>query len=160
MATEKKIDLLALVRAKWAELSSTEAGREEFSRLVGKLAPYKAPLCATITELGRGYAEGTMPDRPEVRNHIGSIDAIALANFAELVGNLALVFSMQDGMRFIIRETIAEYHKKARGMITAHASLTIPFDGEEALPTVNVCLYDNANKLVAEMNFTSKVGPN
>ena len=70
--------------------------------------------------LRAGYAEVVMQDKRAVRNHLDCVHAIALANLAELAGNVALAYSLPDDARFIVSGIEIEYVKKARGTITRH----------------------------------------
>ena len=67
-----------------------------------------------------------MADRRAVRNHLDCVHAIALANLAELAGNVALAYSLPDDARFIVSGMEIEYLKKARGMITAIGESPVP----------------------------------
>ena len=67
-----------------------------------------------------------MADRRAVRNHLDCVHAIALANLAELAGNVALVYSLPDDARFIVSGMEIEYLKKARGTITAIGESPVP----------------------------------
>ena len=61
-----------------------------------------------------------------MRNHLDCVHAIALANLAELAGNVALVYSLPDDARFIVSGMEIEYLKKARGTITAIGEPPVP----------------------------------
>ncbi len=67
-----------------------------------------------------------MRDRRAVRNHLDCVHAIALANLAELAGNVALAYSLPDDARFIVSGMEIEYVKKARGTITAIGESPVP----------------------------------
>ncbi len=60
------------------------AGSWLFSRAVCFKAPYFASIAPRITRLEHGRCEGTLADRRSVRNHIGTVHAIAMCNLAEL----------------------------------------------------------------------------
>src|SRR4030095_9327540 len=100
-------------------LSCVPAGKAVFSRLVGRMAPYTGSIPAQVTVLRTGYAEVAMATRKAVRNHLDCVHAIALANLAELAGNVALFYSLPDDARFIVSGMEIEYVKKARGTIKA-----------------------------------------
>ena len=109
-----------LIRQAWDLLSRLPGGKAVFSRLVGRMAPYTGTIHAQVTVLRAGYAEVAMADRRAVRNHLDCVHAIALANLAELAGNVALAYSLPDDARFIVSGMEIEYVKKARGTITRH----------------------------------------
>ena len=69
-------------------------------------------LLRDLWNLRAGYAEVRMADRRAVRNHLDSVHAVALANLAELAGNVALMYSLPDDARFIMSGMEIEYLKK------------------------------------------------
>ena len=148
-----------LLRRAWDLLSGVPGGRMLFSRLVGRMAPYTGSIHATVTVLRAGYAEVEMHDRRGVRNHLDSIHAIALANLAELAGNLALAYSLPDDARFIVSGLEIEYMKKARGRITAIGEPPIPRTAARAQYDVPVTLRDTSGDEVARAVLHSLVGP-
>ncbi|HEY0480476.1 MAG TPA: hotdog fold domain-containing protein [Kofleriaceae bacterium] len=148
-----------LLRDVWNLLSGMPAGKRVFSRLVGRMAPYTGTIRATVTVLRAGYAEVQMPDRRAVRNHLDSVHAIALANLAELAGNVALMYSLPDDARFIVSGMDIEYTKKARGTITAIGETPIPRSAARARYDVPVVLRDAAGEEVARAVLHSLVGP-
>jgi acyl-coenzyme A thioesterase PaaI-like protein len=148
-----------LVRDLWNLLSGMPGGKVVFSRLVGRMAPYTGSIHATVTVLRAGYAEVQMQDRRAVRNHLASVHAIALANLAELAGNVALMYSLPDDARFIVSGMNIEYTKKARGTITAVGEPPIPRSAARAQYDVPVTLRDAGGDQVARAVLFSLVGP-
>jgi uncharacterized protein (TIGR00369 family) len=148
-----------LLRDLWNLLSGMPAGKVVFSRLIARAAPYSSSIRATITVLRAGYAEVQMPDRRAVRNHLDSVHAIALANLAELAGNIALQYSLPDDARFIVSGMNIEYTKKARGTITAIGEPPIPRTSARAQYDVPVTLRDAGGDEVARAVLRSLVGP-
>lgn len=148
-----------LVRDAWNVLSGMPGGKVVFSRLVGRMAPYTSTIGATVTVLRAGYAEVTMADRKAVRNHLDCVHAIALANLAELAGNVALAYSMPDDARFIVSGMQIEYVKKARGTITAIGEPPVPRTSARAQFEVPVTLRDSSGDEVAKVVLHSLVGP-
>lgn len=80
------------------------AGTWLFSRAVCFKAPYFASIAPRITRLEHGRCEGTLADRRKVRNHIGTVHAIAMCNLAELTAGLMVDASLPKGMRWIPKE--------------------------------------------------------
>jgi acyl-coenzyme A thioesterase PaaI-like protein len=148
-----------LIRDAWNMLSRVPGGRHLFSRLAGRMAPYTGSIGATVLELRPGYAAVEMKDRRAVRNHLDCIHAIALANLAELTGNVALFYSLPDGTRFIVSGLSIDYLKKARGTITAISECPIPAPGVRAEYKVPVTLRDAHGVEVARATLRSLVGP-
>lgn len=148
-----------LLRDLWNLLSIVPGGKILFSRLVGRLAPYTGSINATVNVLRAGHAEVAMPDRKGVRNHLDCVHAIALANLAELAGNVALMYSLPDDARFIVSGMDIEYMKKARGTIVAVGEAPIPRTSARAQFTVAVTLRDASGEQVARAVLRSLVGP-
>jgi acyl-coenzyme A thioesterase PaaI-like protein len=148
-----------LLRDLWNLLSGMPGGKRVFSGLVGRMAPYTGTIHATVTVLRAGYAEVQMHDRRSVRNHLDCVHAIALANLAELAGNVALMYSLPDDARFIVSGFDIEYTKKARGTITAIGEPPIPRSAARAQYDVPVTLRDAGGEQVARAVLHSLVGP-
>lgn len=148
-----------LLRDAWNLLSGVPGGKALFSRLVGRMAPYTGSVNATVTVLRAGYAEVQMQDRKAVRNHLDCVHAIALANLAELAGNVALAYSLPDDARFIVSGMEIEYTKKARGTITAVGEPPVPRSAVRAQYDVPVTLRDAGGDEVAKVILHSLVGP-
>lgn len=147
------------LRVAWDVLSGVPGGKVVFSRLVGRMAPYTGSIHATVTVLRAGYAEVQMQDRRAVRNHLDCVHAIALANLAELAGNVALAYSLPDDARFIVSGMEIEYLKKARGTIVAVGEPPIPRSSARAQYDVPVTLRDASGDDVAKVILRSLVGP-
>ena len=148
-----------LLRDAWNLLSGMPGGKAVFSRLIGRMAPYSGSIHATVTVLRAGYAEVQMHDRRAVRSHLDCVHAIALANLAELAGNVALMYSLPDDARFIVSGMEIEYTKKARGTITAVGEAPVPRTAARAQYDVPVTLRDAGGDEVARAILHSLVGP-
>jgi acyl-coenzyme A thioesterase PaaI-like protein len=148
-----------MLRQAWDFLSGMPGGKFLFSRLVGQIAPYTGTIRATVTVLRAGYCEVEMRDRRGVRNHLDSVHAIALANLAEMCGNVALAYSLPDDARFIVSGLEVEYMKKARGTLTAISEPPIPRSATRAQYDVPVTLRDASGDEVARAILHSLVGP-
>lgn len=148
-----------MIRAAWDVLSGIPGGKTLFSRLVGRMAPYTGTIHAQVEVVRTGYSEVTMKDSRAVRNHLDCVHAIALANLAELAGNVALFYSMPDDARFIVSGMEIEYTKKARGTITAVGESPVPRTSDRAAYDVDVTLRDASGEQVARAILHSLVGP-
>jgi len=148
-----------LIRQAWDLLSRVPGGKSVFSRLVGQMAPYTGSIHASVSVLREGHAEVVMQDRRSVRNHLDCVHAVALANLAELAGNVALAYSLPDDGRFIVSGMEIEYLKKARGTITATGESPIPRTSARAAYDVPVTLRDETGEVVAKAVLHSLVGP-
>ena len=148
-----------LIKQAWDLMSGLPGGKHLFSRLVGAMAPYTGTIHASVTVLRAGYAEVQLADRRAVRNHLDCVHAIALANLAELAGNVALAYSLPDDARFIVSGLEIEYMKKARGTITAVGEPPVPRSNARAAFDVPVTLRDASGDEVAHAILHSLVGP-
>lgn len=148
-----------MIRQAWDLVQGLPGGKVLFSKLVGRMAPYTGTIDARVVALAEGRAEVTMADKKSVRNHLDCVHAIALANLAELAGNVALFYSMPDDARFIVSGMEIEYLKKARGTITAIGESPVPRTSSRAHYEVTVSLRDASGEEVARAVLHSLVGP-
>lgn len=150
-----------VIRAAWDRLVKVPGGRRVFSKIVGLAAPYSGSIGAIVEELGVGRARVSLADRRAVRQHLGSVHAIALCNLAELCGNLAVAYSLPEGMRFIVAGLAIDYVKKARGTIVAETAVDVgPGDDRERREIeVQVTMRDGAGDEVARARLRTLVGP-
>lgn len=136
-------------------------GKAIFSRLLGTLIPYSGSLGARIEELSPGRARVSLTDRRGVRNHLGSIHAIALVNLGELSTGLALNTRIPAESRAILVGIQATYHKKARGTITADCEISpaqAESIGAESVVDVAVDLKNKKGDAVTTVVAKWKVG--
>lgn len=144
------------LRRAWLRLSPLPGGRWMFSRMVDWMAPYTGSIRASVEELSGGYCRVSLRERRALRNPFRSVHAVALMNLAEEASGLATLYALPDGVRGIITELAMQYHKKARGKITAVCDTSPPDDvGEDKVPHVaEVTLRDAAGEVVAEAQAT------
>jgi acyl-coenzyme A thioesterase PaaI-like protein len=147
------------VRDLWDRMARLPGGRRVFSRIVGLAAPYTGTIRARVTQLERGRSEVVMADRWAVRNHLRSVHAVALANLAELTGNVALAYSMPPDARFIVAGIDLSYVKKARGPITGRCDCPIPETSARSEYLVPVTLHDASGDVVVRATLRTLVGP-
>src|ERR1700742_358009 len=91
--------------------------------------PYIGHMGIEVTEMSEGAATATLPDRPELHNHVGSQHAGALFGVAETASGAAFVgaFAARMGeVTPLARSAEIAYSKVARGPIEARARLGVP----------------------------------
>ncbi len=147
------------IRDAWDRLRVVPGGRTVFSRLVGMAAPYTGSIGARVLELRTGFARVELADRRRVRNHLDCVHAIALANLAELTGNIAVAYSLPDDARFIVKGMSLEYLKKARGTITGSATCPPFGDASERELEIEVSLRDPEGVEVTRAVLLTLIGP-
>lgn len=102
----------------------------------------------------------SMKNRRRVRNHIGTVHAIAMCNLCELAAGTMTDASVPAGMRWIPKGMQVEYLNKATTDLVATAQLPgpiIPGDAFE-LPVVTE-VRDSAGVIVLKATITMWVSP-
>lgn len=151
--------MVSMLKIWWKRLSGLPGGIWFFSRAVGFLIPYTGSIRPRVEEARPGFARVSMPDRRAVRNHLHSLHAVALVNLGEFTTGIATHFAMADDDRAILTNISAEYLRKARGRITATATLeqNAPLYGPIV---VKATLFNEDNAVVAVVEATWLVGKN
>jgi acyl-coenzyme A thioesterase PaaI-like protein len=147
------------IRDAWNRMHGLPGGKALFTRMIGTMAPYTGTMGAKVEELSPGYSRVSLPDRRAVRNHLRCIHAIALANLAELTGNVAIAYSLPDDARFIVAGMSIDYGKKARGTITGECRCPVPDSAERREYEVPVTMKNAAGEVVATATLRTLVGP-
>lgn len=147
------------IRDAWDRLRRVPGGRAVFSRMVGTAAPYTGSIGARVVELREGFSKVELEDRRKVRNHLDCVHAIALANLAELTGNVAVAYTLPDDARFIVKGMHIEYVKKARGTITGTSHCPAIRDNAERELEIEVSMKDRGGTEVARAVLHTLVGP-
>jgi acyl-coenzyme A thioesterase PaaI-like protein len=148
-----------LIKQSWAALHRVPGGKAAFSRIIGRTAPYTGTVGATITELRHGYSRGELVDRRAVRNHLGSVHAIALANFGEMVSGVAMLYSLPEDMRAILTGLHVEYVKKSRGLLSATCEIDVPSTRERQTVELLVEIRDAEGQLTCRVRPVWLIGP-
>jgi uncharacterized protein (TIGR00369 family) len=133
----------------WAKFSALPGGKSIFSWGVGRMAPYTGSIGADVIELADGHAKVQLRDRRKVRNHLGSVHAIALMNLGEVATGLAVMHSVDGRGRGIITHLAMDYVKKARGTLTATCSTELPTELGNLEHECTAEIHDESGELVA-----------
>jgi acyl-coenzyme A thioesterase PaaI-like protein len=148
-----------IIREQWETWSTRPGGKRIFSFLLGRVVPYTGSMGAQVEELRAGFARATLRDRRKVRNHLRSVHAIALMNLAELTSGLSLNYALPADARSILKGLSIEYHKKARGTLTAEATAPVLPDASERDLEIETAIRDAAGEVVATAVAKWRVGP-
>lgn len=115
-----------------------EVDLDLIAKSMGTAVPYIGHMGIEVVEMSEGAATATLPDRPELHNHVGSQHAGALFGVAETASGAAFVgaFAARMGdVTPLARSAQISYLKVARGQIEAQAKLAMP--AAEALATLD-----------------------
>ena len=99
------------------------------AKSMGTAVPYIGYMGIEVTAMEDGAATTLLPDRPELKNHVGSQHAGALFAAAETASGAAFVgaFAARMGdVTPLARSAEISYLKVARGAIEAKAKLSAP----------------------------------
>lgn len=138
--------------AVWHRLRGLPGGTWLFSRFLGWKVPYTGSIGAHVRELAPGYARVTLRDRRAVRQHLGSVHAVALLNLGEVTSGLAMLGGLPPGVRGIVTRLSAEYFKKGRGPMTAESRVTVPEVSAPMEHLVTAEITDQAGDLVCRVS--------
>jgi uncharacterized protein (TIGR00369 family) len=149
----------AWIREGWQQLQRWPGGTRLFSRILGLAIPYTGSIGAEVVTLEPGHARVRLTERRAIRNHLNSIHAIALANLAELTGNLALAYSLPDDARFIVTGLSIDYLKKARGVLHGECDCDPPTVAERREYELQIDIKDASDAIVARAVLKTLVSP-
>jgi len=141
----------------WRRFAPFPGGKRLFSVALGWLIPYSGTIGARVECLEPGHALLTLPERRRNKNHLGSIHAAALMNFAELASGLAFVSSLPPNMQAIVVGFEIEYIKKARGKLSAEVYYSDSILSERSEYSVPVEILDQHGELVVRATARWKV---
>ena len=143
----------------WNFLSKFPVGKFIFSKYLGYLIPYSGSIGARIIELSPGFSKVQLQERRAVRNHLGSIHAVALMNLGELASGLALITNLPLDARAILVEYSIKFTKKARGTLRAQSTCDKILTSEPKEILLGADILNEQGEKVAQVLATWKVGP-
>jgi acyl-coenzyme A thioesterase PaaI-like protein len=144
----------------WRRLSRWPLGRWLFTRVVCLRAPYFGSMSPLILDIEPDHVTARVRKRRKVKNHIGTVHALACANLCELCAGVLMEAAIPADRRWIPRGMNIEYLAKASSDVTATARLpdTRWNDGEDVPVDVSVVGEDGREVVhaVIRMYITAK----
>lgn len=145
----------------WARFSTTPVRRWLFSRFVCFRAPYFGSIRPMFESIRAGRVEASMRKRRRVKNHIGTVHAIAMCNLAELAAGTMMEASTPSTHRWIPKNMTVEYIAKAKTDVRAVAELDpLPeFTSDPGEVRVPVAIQDHHGQIVVQAEISMWVSP-
>ena len=148
----------ARVLSLWRRCVGLPFGRALFATLFARQVPYSGSIGATVLELAPGHTKLALRDRRAVRNHLGSIHAVALTNLGELASGLAMTTALPAGVRGIVVRIETVYLKKARGTLVCDCRANVPEVAGDLNHEVHAEIRDQGGDIVASVRVVWRLG--
>jgi acyl-coenzyme A thioesterase PaaI-like protein len=148
----------ARILSLWRRCAGLPFGSAVFSMLFARQVPYSGSIGATVVALEPGHAKLALSDRRAVRNHLGSIHAVALTNLGELASGLAMTTALPAGVRGIVLRIETVFTKKARGTLVCDCQVTVPEVTGDVNHDVHAEIRDAGGDIVASVRVVWRLG--
>ncbi len=155
---DKKTDMNRVL-ALWLKLSAKPLGKNIFSFVVCRKAPYFASIKPRFDELRAGYSRVTMKKRRAVENHIQSVHAIAMCNLAELGAGTMMEASLSNNMRWLPRGMTVQYLKVAKTDVVVECVAEDIADGPARDVIVKCDIKDAGGNIVCHADIAMYISP-
>jgi len=142
----------------WGQCRRLPFGPALFGIALARRVPYSGSIGPRVLELAPGRARIALRDRRALRNHLGSVHAIALVNLGELASGLAMTTALPAGRRAIVTAIRTEFSKKARGLIVATSDVALPALNDDLDFDVRAELRDATDDVVAVTTVRWRIG--
>jgi len=150
---------VAVLVALWNRLHRLPGGNRLVSRLISRLVPYSGSIDPLVLDARAGFARVQIRECRAIRNHLGSVHAVALVNLGELTSGLAMLMGMPSDARGIVTGITIDYRKKARGRLVAECTCEPPRDNRRQELSVEAAIRDEVGDVVARLTAQWLVGP-
>jgi acyl-coenzyme A thioesterase PaaI-like protein len=147
------------VLAMWQKLSPKPLGKNLFSWVVCRKAPYFASIKPSFEELRAGYSRVSMKKRRAVENHIQSVHAIAMCNLAELGAGTMMEASLSRNMRWLPRGMTVQYLKVAKTDLVVECVAEDIADGPARDVVVACDVKDAEGNIVCHADIAMYISP-
>lgn len=145
---------------------------ERLRRTVDTMVPFCNHVGVRVTVLAPDHGQAELPDRPELRNHFGTVHAGALFLAAEVAGAAAFAGAMTPRLTqlqgFVLRSSTIAFLKPAQGHVRARATLdraavdAVLSGGPGRFELAGLALlHDDADVLLGrvELDYVAWLGP-
>lgn len=143
----------------YRRLQGLPLGRWLFTRLICLQAPYFSSISPLFEDLQPGRAVVSMRKRRKIKNHIGTVHALAMGNLCELAAGLLMEATLPADMRWIPRGMEIAYLAKAETEVTATATLAQQSWSTATDVPVEVSVEDAQGHQVVSATITMYVSP-
>lgn len=108
----------------YKKVTALPQGQRLFSILYGQKAPYFSSIHMTVTQMKAHLGQVVIPKRRSVKNHIGTIHAIAACNGLEAAMGLLAEATCPPDMRWLPKGMDVQYLAKSTTALTCTAETT------------------------------------